>query len=394
MNRILKNVVRNSPTRGQYEYAEKLRNKEFIQFHKQQKPFAVGRGNLRNVGQNERVQSLMQSKRPFLLVSEVNKLPEYSMLKRVCGNSIKIDTFLVKWAMFWKSQLSEKALNKFNTFKLKHGFQNDDLAALYRLYYKNLHMVIDHPNLRKSSDEVHSQSFLLNKCSMGYHLGRSKFDCNYADKTGRTFSRGAMKSLLKNPSKQKLRSKSEELENQLKVINDTVPIDDDLDIVTSIFFNRSALFGADLFNDIYDSFGNFLVSIKLPSNEISDLLLSYRLLMHFARRHEITIRSNDFETIPKPDLYLLLANEKYNSNDSEKNYPFSEKHYKMWQVDAVILLDKNRIDRLNSVLASINQPTRSMDNDFELLNKSRFKECLTLCKNDGSSNVLNKYLIE
>lgn len=147
------------------------------------------------------------------------------------------------------------------------------------------------------------------------------------------------------------------------------------------------LFSSDLYNDVYDNFGNFLVSIKVPKPKITDLMLQYRLLMHFARRHIAT--PNNFSLLTKPDIYLLPGIKKI--DEKQMNYPYSEEHYKARQVDALVIMNTERAARLKKEVDFIKRlPENSPP---EIVHKNRFKKCLRYY-NEMTDEFLDNYLVK
>ena len=108
-------------------------------------------------------------------------------------------------------------------------------------------------------------------------------------------------------------------------INDSITTDDDIDVLTSVLFNKCNLISGDKYNDIMSSFYNFTDNKSARS--------VYSIMLHFARRQEASqLRLAKF---PRPDIYLLpiLAGE-----NQLRTYPCST--YPHRPVDAVILSEQ------------------------------------------------------
>jgi hypothetical protein len=419
MQKLLKFAVRHDSA-GQIKHAKKLRDPNFLKFYSLQEPFAVetmNRWKLAPTGGNKlrekQLLALKKSKKPFLVVTHVDRMHEYYLLRRILHNNYHKDDLLDHWVLFWHSQLEEKSQHRFTGFKAKNGSKND-LDALKTLYDKKLYMVVDYPNFIRQNRFNHKK-FIMDKGAQ-FRLGKSQYTVtdNELNEAGSALSHGQIKNIMENRNKKESDQRSwsdgilsTNIDDKQKpalyktqanvfgerfiTVNTSVPVDDDLDIITSCLVNRCMLFSSDLYRDVYDNFGNFLVSTGVSKPRITELLLQYRLLMHFARRHILT--PHNFMQVAKPDIYLLPGIKKVcdmNRNE-QKNYPYSEEHYKARQVDALIILNKNRTARLKKEVDFIKRLPEG--NETEKNHKKKFKMCLNYYS-VMTDEFLDNYLVK
>lgn len=211
MQKLLKSSIRFKDTSGQIKHVIKQRDPNFLTFQGLQEPFAVDyqqRWKLTPTGGNrlreKQLFALRASKKPFLLVTHVDRMHEYYLLKRILQKNYEKDELLEHWVLFWKSQLEEKSQHRFTGFKALKGSKSD-LDALITLYDKKLYMVVDYPNFIRQNRFNHKK-FIMDKGAK-FRVGRSQFTADHKP-AGSALNPGQIKSIMQNRNKNEAEQRS------------------------------------------------------------------------------------------------------------------------------------------------------------------------------------------